>query len=91
MGDYSGTLKLQEQTLQKSRKSLGDDHPRTLTMMYNLALVLNSTGDHKGAKALLKEALPKSRAALGNDHSLTQVIRQAIRPQQSFFERVFSR
>ena len=71
------------------RCCLGLFHLSTLMATYELAKTLKSVGNSKGAKYLLNEALPACRQALGRNHPLTKDIRDALRAQQSFFERLF--
>ncbi|QQP88370.1 tetratricopeptide repeat protein [Skermanella sp. TT6] len=45
-------------TVEATKLLLGDEHPDTLTSIYNLAAALLDLGDAQRARALVAEALP---------------------------------
>ena len=61
------------QQLEGFRRSLGDEHPDTLTLINNLAETLRVLGKAKAAKDLHQEALDVKRRVLGDEHPETLV------------------
>jgi hypothetical protein len=59
---------LNKEVLAKRIRIQGEDHPETLTAMYNLALTLREQGDDVTALSLEVEVLEKRRKVLGNEH-----------------------
>ena len=59
---------LDEDTLARRRRVLGDDHPDTLTSANNLAADLAALGEHEQARALDEDTLTRRRRVLGDDH-----------------------
>ena len=58
-------------TLTRSRRVLGEDHPDTLASASLLGLVLWSLGDYQQARQLLNDTFTRSRRVLGEDHPTT--------------------
>ncbi|MFC1795374.1 tetratricopeptide repeat protein, partial [Planctomycetota bacterium] len=58
-----------------SRRTLGEDHPWTLTSMYDLAIVYKEQGDYDKAEPLLHEAVEGRLLKLGdtNPHTLESI------------------
>ncbi len=52
MGEYAAARQLNEDTLTRYRRVLGDDHPATLSSANNLALTLRDLGEHAAARQL---------------------------------------
>lgn len=69
--DLPAARKLQEQVLVASRLILGPDHPKTLSVMINLAGTLAQQGDLSGARKLEEQALASLCGNLGPNHPLT--------------------
>jgi len=59
---------LYSQTLELRRRSLGPEHPDTLTSMNNLANVYWSQGNYPQAEALYSQTLEIQRRVLGPEH-----------------------
>jgi hypothetical protein len=57
-----------EDTLNRRRRVLGEDHPLTLATATNLATVLRALGEHQWARALNEDTLSRYRRVLGADH-----------------------
>jgi hypothetical protein len=70
-GDLARARQLQEQVLEASRRSLGVEHPNTLTAMGNLAGTVYAQGDLAGARELEEQVLEGRRRLLGAEHSDT--------------------
>jgi tetratricopeptide (TPR) repeat protein len=70
-GDYAGARQLQEQVLAASRRLLGEEPPRTLGAMSNLARPLIDQGDLAGARQLHERMLEICRRVLGAEHPIT--------------------
>ena len=71
MGRYAEAGELDEDTLARSRRVLGDDHPDTLTSAHNLAFDLRNLGEHQAARELDQDTLARKRRVLGDDHPHT--------------------
>jgi hypothetical protein len=56
----------------RRQRTLGADHPATLTAADNLAGVLESLGEHEEAGALWADTLERRRRVLGDEHPLTR-------------------
>ena len=59
---------MQEQILNLSKKLFGEEHPKTLDAMNNLAWTLTTIGRDAEALTLLEVALPAYKRILGADH-----------------------
>jgi tetratricopeptide (TPR) repeat protein len=70
LGMYDQSLKVGLDALALKRKSLGDDHPDTVTMIGNIAHIYNNAGSAKDALPYAEEALKRRRAALPDDDKL---------------------
>ncbi|GAA2699064.1 hypothetical protein GCM10010412_095290 [Nonomuraea recticatena] len=67
-GHLGAARELSEEVLRRRRRTLGDDHPRTLMSMNNLATTLRDLGELGAARELHGEALRRRRRTLGDDH-----------------------
>jgi tetratricopeptide (TPR) repeat protein len=72
-GDHAGARRLQERVLEATTRVLGEEHPRTLVSMNNLALTLAAQGDHAGARRLQERELEATTRVLGEEHPDTLV------------------
>jgi hypothetical protein len=79
LGEYEHARALDEDTLARCRRVLGDDHSSTLAAANNLANDLRALGQHQQARALAEDTLRRKRRALGEDHpnTLTSAINLA--------------
>jgi hypothetical protein len=68
LGEYQQARKLDEDTLARRRRVLGDDHPDTLHSANNLAIDLRRAGEHQRARELDEDTLDRRRRVLGDDH-----------------------
>ena len=66
---YPEAEKLQRQTLESRRRTLGPDHPDALYSINNLADVVLAEGRYDEAERLYREALERERRVLGENHS----------------------
>jgi tetratricopeptide (TPR) repeat protein len=71
LGQYQQARHLDEDTLARHRRVLGDGHPNTLTSANNLAIDLHELGEHEQARRLNEETLAHRRRVLGDDHPNT--------------------
>jgi hypothetical protein len=60
------------------RRSLGPDHPATLTAWFGIARELAARGDHAGAEKEFRYMLPYLRRKLGPDHPNTLTVSKWI-------------
>ena len=70
-GKYAEAHAVGRELLEKSTKLRGEDHPRTISAMNNLALTLDALCQYRQAYELKKIVLDKRRAILGEDHPKT--------------------
>jgi hypothetical protein len=68
LGEHQQARQLQNDTLTRLRRVLGDDHPETLTSAHNLASELAALGEYQQARALAEDTLTRRRRVLGDDH-----------------------
>ena len=69
--EYSKALPIYEDVLEQWRKQLGPEHPRTLTVMSNIAVLHLGEHDFAGAETLAKQVLEIRTRVLGAEHSNT--------------------
>jgi tetratricopeptide (TPR) repeat protein len=67
-GRYEEAEAMHRETLGRSEKTLGLEHPGRLTIMNNLALVLNNQGKYEEAEAMHKQTLAQREKVLGPEH-----------------------
>lgn len=67
-GDIKEAGALEERVLNARLKTLGEEHPETLTAMNNRAVSLYATGDRARSLALHEKVLETRRRVLGNEH-----------------------
>jgi hypothetical protein len=67
LGDHRGARDLDEDTLARMRRVLGEDHPDTLNSASNLAGHLRALGDDQAARDLDEDTLARRRRVLGGD------------------------
>ena len=68
MGRYAEARDLDQDTLDRRRRVLGEDHPDTLTSANNLAIDLRELGEVQAARDLDQDTLDRRRRVLGEDH-----------------------
>ena len=66
--DSRAQVQLDEDTLARRRRDLGEDHPDTLTAASNLAVSLRAAGEYQAARELGEDTLARRRRVLGEDH-----------------------
>jgi tetratricopeptide (TPR) repeat protein len=71
LGDYERARILDEDTLARRRRILGEDHDSTLASARQLARALRGLGDYQRARALDEEILVRIRRLLGEDNPST--------------------
>jgi tetratricopeptide (TPR) repeat protein len=57
LGDYERARTLDEDTLARRRRVLGEDHPNSLASASNLARALSELGDYQQARILEEDTL----------------------------------
>ena len=67
-GQYQAARELDEDTLARRRRVLGEDHPDTLLSARNLAADLRNLGEYQAARELDEDTLARRRRVLGEDH-----------------------
>jgi tetratricopeptide (TPR) repeat protein len=50
------------------KRTLGEEHPDTLTTIANLVLIYSNQGRYKEAKELLERVVMTNKRALGEEH-----------------------
>ncbi len=70
-GDYAAARTLQEQVLDASRRTLGAEHPDTLSATYNLLETLRELGLHTRARELAEWLVDIRTRVLGAEHPRT--------------------
>jgi hypothetical protein len=71
--------RLGERVLDVRKRTMGEEHPDTLTSMNNLALTLRAQGDLDGALRLLRKCLSGRRKVLGENHSNTAATAEVLK------------
>ncbi len=67
--DGKAQVQLDEETLARRRRVLGEDHPDTLAAANGLAISLRAAGEYQAAKELGEDTLARRRRrVLGEDH-----------------------
>src|ERR1700685_3136238 len=66
--DSRPQVQLDEDTLARRRRDLGEDHPDTLAAASNLAVSLRAAGEYQAARELGEDTLARRRRVLGEDH-----------------------
>jgi hypothetical protein len=69
---------LDEDTLTRRRRILGDDHPKTLNSANNLAADLHALGEYERARELDQDTLDRRSRVLGDDHPGTLANTRAL-------------
>ena len=72
-GDYHSARALMAEALQIMRGLLGDEHPQTLKLMSNLALVLLQLGDRATARDLNEQILSARQGMVDEDDSASLI------------------
>jgi tetratricopeptide (TPR) repeat protein len=89
-GNYCQAVLIFEWVLDWEEKTLGKDHPSTLTTVNNMALVFDNQGQYDKAMELYERALDGREKALGKDHpdTLTTVhnMASAFESQEQYAE-----
>jgi hypothetical protein len=71
--DGKAQVQLDEDTLARRRRVLGEDHPDTLTSAFTLAAQLSELGEYQAAKELNEDTLARRRRVLGDGHRDTMI------------------
>jgi hypothetical protein len=78
--DSRAQVQLDEDTLARRRRDLGEDHPDTLAAASGLAISLRAAGEYQAARELEEDTLARRRRVLGEDHPDTLARRQRPGP-----------
>ena len=71
VGEVQAAADLAQDTLNRSRRFLGEDDPETLNSLSNLAADLRALGQVQAARDLDQDTLDRRRRVLGEDHPAT--------------------
>ncbi|MGW9298753.1 tetratricopeptide repeat protein, partial [Streptomyces bacillaris] len=71
LGEHQRAADLHQQNLNDRERTLGPDHPHTLTSRHNLASTLSDLGEHQRAADLHQQNLNDRERTLGPDHPHT--------------------
>ncbi|WP_448620315.1 tetratricopeptide repeat protein [Geodermatophilus sp. URMC 65] len=78
MGESEAAWALGQDTLDRCRRVLGPDHPRTLWAAAALTSVLAHLGEAEPGRALGQDTLQRCRRVLGPDHLVTLAAAAAL-------------
>jgi TIR domain/Tetratricopeptide repeat len=67
-GDYPNSLTLARDAYRQRRRTVGEDHPDTISAAANLAATVWALGDYPAARSLGEDVLARRRQILGEDH-----------------------
>ncbi|RVD86093.1 uncharacterized protein DFL_004387 [Arthrobotrys flagrans] len=70
-GNYDEAMQWYERALASHEKALRKDHPSTLTIVHNIAVVFRNQGNYDEAMQWYERALAGSEKTLGKDHPST--------------------
>jgi tetratricopeptide (TPR) repeat protein len=70
-GRYNKAISILKRNLEARERTLGREHPFTLTTMESLALLYKAQGNYSEAEPLYKRALEARERALGWEHPAT--------------------
>lgn len=70
-GRYGPAIALLKHFLEARERTLGKEHPFTLTTMNSLALLYKAQGSYREAEPLYKRSLEASERTLGREHPFT--------------------
>ena len=76
VGEAEAARTLGEDTLQRSRRTLGPDHLTTLWAAAALALAQTQVGETEAAGALREDTWQRCRRTLGPDNPITRYLAQ---------------
>ncbi len=88
-GRYSDAEAMYERALDKDLKALGNDHPDTLVVMFNMGILFEETNRFEEAEGILGEASERQIDALGIGHPRTLgtlVALGRVKASQGYFE-----
>ena len=71
--DSRAQVQLDEDTLTRRRRDLGEDHPDTLTAAFQLVGALTGLGDYHAARELNDDIIARRRRVLGDEHPETMM------------------
>jgi Tetratricopeptide repeat len=71
LGKMQAARDLAQDTLDRRRRVLGQDHPGTLQSANHLAMILGGLGEVQAAGDLAQDTLDRRRRILGEDHPAT--------------------
>ena len=77
-GQYDKALKYYERALAGREKSLGVNHPSTLSTVHNIASVFESQGQYDQALEYYERAFLGKCSRLGGEHPRTKKSHQAL-------------
>jgi D-serine deaminase-like pyridoxal phosphate-dependent protein len=72
LGEYQAARSLDEDTLARRRRVLGEDHPHSLISANNLAVDLYGLHEYQQARNIHEDTLARRRRVLGEDHPDTR-------------------
>ena len=75
-GRYTEARDLDQDTLDRQRRILGEDHPSTLATANNLAINLRYLGDVQAARDLAQDILDRRRRGAGRGPPRHPVLRE---------------
>ena len=77
-GRYTEAAEMGQRLLEKSRSTLGPEHPRTLSTMYYFGAMTHVAGKFEQAERIFRQLLPLREKVLGQDDPGTIAVLDAI-------------
>ena len=78
LDEFQAARALNDDTLNRRRTLLGEDHPDTLTFADNLALDLYQLGEHHQARLLDEDTLLRRRRAVDRGSPANQLLHETL-------------
>ena len=67
-GRYNESIELYQKCLERKKIILGENHPDTLELIFNLGLIYSALGKLNEAEAFFKDCYERRCIVLGRDH-----------------------
>jgi Tetratricopeptide repeat len=68
LGKYEEAVVMKREVVEKRKRILGDEHPKTISAEANLAITLGELGKREEAVVMKREVVEKRKPILGDGH-----------------------